>query len=84
MAKILAGAGRITGLGPEIGGKIILGLQSAYVKRAGRESMRFVALIGRSRIWTLMIWLSCGSDALITELWRGRCRSLRFRWRNGW
>jgi hypothetical protein len=43
MAEILAEAGRITGLGPEIGGKIIFGLQSAYAKRAGQEPMRFVA-----------------------------------------
>ena len=43
MTEILAEAGRITGLGPEIGGKIIFGLQSAYAKRAGQEPMRFVA-----------------------------------------
>ena len=43
MAEILAEAGRITGLGPEIDGKIIFGLQSAYAKRAGQEPMRFVA-----------------------------------------
>jgi len=44
MAEILAEAGRITGLGPEIGGKIIFGLQSAYAKQAGQKPMRFVAL----------------------------------------
>ena len=44
MAEILAEAGRITGLGPEIGGEIIFGLQSAYAKRAGQQPMRFVAL----------------------------------------
>ena len=44
MAEILAEAGRITGLGPEIGGKIIFGLQSAYGKRAGQKPMRCVAL----------------------------------------
>ena len=43
MAEILAEAGRITGLGPEIGGRIVFGLQSAYAKRAGQEPMRFVA-----------------------------------------
>lgn len=43
MAEILAEAGRITGFGPEIGGKISFGLQSAYAKRAGRKPMRFVA-----------------------------------------
>ena len=43
MAEILAEAGRITGLGPEIGGKISFGLQSAYAKRAGQRPMRFVA-----------------------------------------
>ena len=43
MAEILAEAGRITGLGPEIAGKIIFGLQSAYAKRAGQEPIRFVA-----------------------------------------
>ena len=43
MAEILAEAGRITGLGPEIDGKIIFGLQSAYAKHTGQEPMRFVA-----------------------------------------
>ena len=43
IAEILAEAGRITGLGPEIGGKIIFGLQSAYAKQAGQKPMRFVA-----------------------------------------
>jgi hypothetical protein len=43
MAEILAEAGRITGLGPEIDGKIIFGLQSAYAKRAGQEPTKFVA-----------------------------------------
>jgi hypothetical protein len=43
MAEILAEAGRIIGLGPEIGGKIIFGLQSAYAKQAGQKPMRFVA-----------------------------------------
>ena len=43
MAEILAEAGPITGVGPETGGKIIFGLQSAYAKRAGQEPMRFVA-----------------------------------------
>ena len=43
MAEILAEAGRITGLGPEIGGNIIFGLQSAYAKRVGQKPMRFVA-----------------------------------------
>ena len=43
MTEILAEAGRITGLGPEIGGKIIFGLQSAYAKRAGQQPMRLVA-----------------------------------------
>ena len=44
MTEILAEAGRITGLGPEIGGKIVFGLQSAYAKRVGQKPMRFVAL----------------------------------------
>ena len=43
MAEILAEAGRITGLGPEIGGKIIFGLQSAYAKQTGQKPIRFVA-----------------------------------------
>ena len=43
MAEILAEAGRITGLGPEIGGKIIFGVQSAYAKRVGEKPMRCVA-----------------------------------------
>ncbi len=44
MAEILAEAGRITGLGPEVGGQIIFGLQSAYARRAGQKPMKFVAL----------------------------------------
>jgi hypothetical protein len=43
MAEILAEAGRITGLGPEIDGKIFFGLQSAYAKRVGEKPMRCVA-----------------------------------------
>ena len=43
MAEILAEAGRITGLGPEIDGKIFFGLQSAYAKRVGQKPMRCVA-----------------------------------------
>ena len=43
ITEILAEAGRITGLDPEIGGKIIFGLQSAYAKRAGQQPMRCVA-----------------------------------------
>ena len=43
MSEILAEAGHITGLGPEVGGKITFGLQSAYAKVTGQEPMRFVA-----------------------------------------
>ena len=43
MAEILAEAGRITGLGPEIDGQIFFGLQSAYAKRVGQKPMRCVA-----------------------------------------
>jgi hypothetical protein len=43
MTEILAEAGRITRLGPEISGKIIFGLQSAYAKQTGQKPMRFVA-----------------------------------------
>ena len=43
MSKILAEAGRITGLGPEISGKITFGLQSAYARLSGQEPTRFVA-----------------------------------------
>ena len=43
MTEILAEAGRITGLGPEMSGKIIFGLQSNYAKQAGQKPMRFVA-----------------------------------------
>jgi len=43
MSEILAEAGRITGLGPEISGKIAFGLQSAYGKLTGEEPTRFVA-----------------------------------------
>ncbi len=43
MAEILAEAGQITGLGPEIGGKVIFGVQSAYAKQTGQKPMRFVA-----------------------------------------
>ena len=44
MAELLAEAGRITGLGPEIDGKMFFGLQSAYAKRVGQKPMRCVAL----------------------------------------
>jgi hypothetical protein len=47
MTEIFAEAGRITGLGPEIGGKIIFGVQSAYEKRVGEKPMRFVATAGQ-------------------------------------
>ena len=43
MTKILAEAGRITELGPEVGGKITFGLQPNYAKYTGQEPMRFVA-----------------------------------------
>ncbi len=43
MSEILAEAGRITGLGPEISGQITFGLQSAYAKLSGEEPMRFIA-----------------------------------------
>jgi hypothetical protein len=43
ITEILAEAGRITGLGPEVGGNITFGLQSAYAKQAGQKPMRFVA-----------------------------------------
>ena len=43
MTEILAEAGRITSLGPEIGGEIIFGLHSAHAKQAGQKPMRFVA-----------------------------------------
>ncbi len=43
MTEILAEAGRITGLGPEISGKITFGLQSAYGRMTGQQPMRFVA-----------------------------------------
>jgi len=43
MTGIFAEAGRITGLGPEIGGKIIFGVQSAYAKRVGEKPIRCAA-----------------------------------------
>jgi hypothetical protein len=43
MSEILAEAGRITGLGPEISGEITFGLQSAYAELTGQEPTRFVA-----------------------------------------
>ena len=43
MSEILAEAGRITELGPEISGKITFGLQSAYARLSGQEPTRFVA-----------------------------------------
>ena len=43
MSEILAEAGRITGLGPEISGKIAFGLQSAHGRLAGRKPTIFVA-----------------------------------------
>jgi hypothetical protein len=47
MTKILAEAGRITELGPEINGEIIFGLQPNYAKYAGQQPMRFVAPAGQ-------------------------------------
>jgi hypothetical protein len=47
MTGIIAGAGRITGLGPEISSKIISGLQPHYAKKAGLKPMKFVASAGR-------------------------------------
>ncbi|HTT50354.1 MAG TPA: hypothetical protein VMH35_02980 [Streptosporangiaceae bacterium] len=43
MAEILAEAGRITELGPEISGKIAFGLQSSYGRATGGQPTRFVA-----------------------------------------
>ncbi|MGP7997485.1 MAG: hypothetical protein ACLPKI_09215 [Streptosporangiaceae bacterium] len=47
MTEILAEAGRITGLGPEIGGKIAFGLQSAYERQTGKQPTIFVASAGQ-------------------------------------
>ena len=47
MSEILAEAGRITGLGPEISGKITFGLQSAYAELTGQEPTKFVASAGQ-------------------------------------
>ncbi len=43
MTKILAEAGRITELGPEMNGEIVFGLQPNYAKYTGQQPMRFVA-----------------------------------------
>ena len=43
MTKLLAEAGRITGIGPEMNGEITFGLQPNYAKYAGQQPMRFVA-----------------------------------------
>jgi hypothetical protein len=47
MTEILAEAGRITGLGPEISGKITFGLQSAYARATGEKPTTFVASAGQ-------------------------------------
>jgi hypothetical protein len=47
MTETIAEAGRITGLGSEIDGKIIFGLQSAYARTAGQNPMIFVASAGQ-------------------------------------
>ena len=47
MSETLAEAGHITGLGPEISGKITFGLQSAHAELTGQEPMRFVASAGQ-------------------------------------
>ena len=47
MSEILAEAGRITGLGPEISGKITFGLQSAYAELTGQEPTKFVASVSQ-------------------------------------
>ena len=43
MSEILAEAGRITGLGPEISGQVAFGLQSAHGRLTGRKPTIFVA-----------------------------------------
>ena len=43
MTEIMAEAGRITGLGPELSGKIVFGLQPNYLKHTGQKPIRFVA-----------------------------------------
>jgi len=43
MTEVLAEAGRITGLGPEIDGKIIFGLHPASAKCTGEKPTIFVA-----------------------------------------
>jgi len=43
MTEILAEAGRITGLGPEISGKVAFGLQSAYGRMTGEKPTIFIA-----------------------------------------
>ena len=47
MADLIAEAGRITGLGPEIKGEIIFGVQSAYAKMTGERPITFVAPAGQ-------------------------------------
>ena len=47
MTEIIAGAGRITGLGSEISRKIISGLPPAYARKAGQEPMKFVGSAGQ-------------------------------------
>ena len=47
MTEIIAGAGRITGLGSEISSKISSGLQPDYAKKAGPKPMKFVASAGQ-------------------------------------
>jgi len=43
MTDILAEAGRITGLGPAIGGKVIFGVQPASAKYTGAKPTMFIA-----------------------------------------
>ncbi len=66
MTEILAEAGRITGIGPEISGKVIFGLQAAGAKLAGQEPGRFVAPA------SLMAGLSDG-DLIIVRFSRADC-----------
>jgi hypothetical protein len=69
MTEMIAGAGRITGLGSGISSKIILGLPPAHAKKAGQKPMNFVASAGQMA--------DLGEDDLITVRFSRSDHSIR-------
>lgn len=78
MTRIIAEAGRITGLGSETSSKISFGFHPAFAKKTGRKPMKFVARAGQMAGLREDDLIIARSAALITAPWRGRCLLPRF------